>query len=374
MPAWFNWPGDVTFHGLKRHQTQNPLPLGFLFPVSCPPHSRILPPTSLSMLSIVVPVLNEEESLVELHRQIRTATEQARLDTEIIFVDDGSRDGSWNRIAQIAADDPLARGIRFRRNFGKASALTAGLCTCQGELVMIMDADLQDDPAEIPHFLAKLNSGYDVVNGWKERRLDPWHKVYPSKVFNWMVSSMTGLKLHDHNCGIKLFRAEVARELRLYGELHRFIPVLAHARGFRVAEVPVHHRSRQFGHSKYGVKRFLRGFLDLLTVTFLTGYAHRPLHLFGGIGLFFFVLGSLGLCYLSLVWTLMNIFGTWPQSPIGTRPMLLYSIASLLLGAQALSIGILAELIVANASQEGDCYSIRERTPENASTQGPPQA
>lgn len=320
------------------------------------------------MLSIVVPVLNEEESLLELHRQIRQATAKSPFDTEIIFVDDGSRDASWKRIEEIAAADPLARGIRFRRNFGKASALTAGLADIQGDLVMIMDADLQDDPAEIPHFLEKLQSGCDVVNGWKERRLDPWHKVYPSKVFNWMVSSMTGLKLNDHNCGIKLFRAEVARELHLYGELHRFIPVLAHARGFRVTQVPVHHRARQFGHSKYGVKRFLRGFLDLLTVTFLTGYAHRPLHLFGGIGLFFFALGSLGLCYLGLMWLMMNVFHSWPQVPIGTRPLLLYSVAAQLLGAQALSVGILAELIVANTDRDRDSYSIRDQTkkePEN---------
>lgn len=322
------------------------------------------------MLSIVIPVLNEEESLLELHRQIRVATGEARLDTEIIFVDDGSRDASWDRIRQLADSDPQTRGIRLRRNFGKASALTAGLAECRGDLIMIMDADLQDDPAEIPNFLSKLNAGYDVVNGWKERRLDPWHKVYPSKVFNWMVSTMTGLKLNDHNCGIKLFRTQVAQELRLYGELHRFIPVLAHARGFRVTQVPVHHRSRQFGHSKYGVKRFLRGFLDLLTVTFLTGYAHRPLHLFGGIGLFLFVLGSLGLCYLGLIWLMMNVFQSWPQNPIGTRPLLLYSVAAQMLGAQALSVGILAELIVANANREGDSYSIREQTGEEEGDKG----
>jgi len=314
------------------------------------------------MLSIVIPVLNEEESLLELHRQIRDVCQRNGLEAEIIFVDDGSRDGSWSKIQQLAGEDLQTRGIRFRRNFGKASALTAGLAEIRGDRVMIMDADLQDDPAEIPKFLETLQTGYDVVNGWKERRLDPWHKVYPSKVFNWLVSSMTGLKLQDHNCGIKLFRAEVARDLRLYGELHRFIPVLAHSQGYRVTQVAVHHRARQFGHSKYGVKRFLRGFLDLLTVTFLTGYSHRPLHLFGGIGLFFFVLGTLGLCYLGMAWMLMNVFHLWPENPIGTRPLLVYSVAAQLLGAQALSVGILAELIVATTDHQQSSYSIRERT------------
>jgi len=314
------------------------------------------------MLSIVIPVYNEQDSLLELHRQLREVTTARQLEAEIIFVDDGSTDASWAQILQVSKQDSQVRGIRFRRNFGKASALTAGMAEIRGDLVMIMDADLQDDPAEIPNFISMLQTGYDVVNGWKERRLDPWHKVYPSKVFNWMVSSMTGLTLQDHNCGIKLFRAEVARDLRLYGELHRFIPVLAHARGYRVTQVPVHHRAREFGHSKYGMKRFLRGFLDLLTVTFLTGYAHRPLHLFGGVGLFFFVLGTCGLCYLGLAWVMMHLLHFWPANPIGTRPLLLYSVAAQLLGAQALSVGILAELIVANASHDRESYCIRERT------------
>jgi hypothetical protein len=182
---------------------------------------------------------------------------------------------------------------------------------------------------------------------------------------------MTGLRLHDHNCGIKMFRRPVAAELRLYGELHRFIPVLAHARGFRVTELPVNHRPRQFGHSKYGFQRFVRGFLDLLTVTFLTGFRQRPLHLLGGIGLICFGLGTLGLCYLGLLWVLMNVLHVWTPTPIGTRPLLLYSVASLLLGAQALSLGMLAELIVANTGRERDSYSILERTPQHCATGEP---
>jgi glycosyltransferase involved in cell wall biosynthesis len=313
------------------------------------------------MLSIVIPVLNEADSLLELHGQIDSACSANGIDAEIVFVDDGSTDGSWRVISEIAQRDPRVSGIRFRRNFGKAAALTAGLRSISGDLVLTMDADLQDDPAEIPRLLAKLDEGYDVVNGWKERRLDPWHKVYPSKVFNGLVGLLTGLKLHDHNCGLKLFRSEVASEIRLYGEMHRFIPVLAHARGFRVTELPVHHRPRQHGVSKYGVKRFLRGFLDLLTIAFLTGYAQRPQHLLGACGLFSFGLGALGLVYLAGQWLLMHAFGLLEAEPIGNRPLLIYSAALLLLGGQALSLGLLAELIVSLIGREREAYSVRER-------------
>lgn len=312
------------------------------------------------MLSIVVPVLNEVDSLRELHRQIVQSTDAASIEFEVIFVDDGSSDRTWATIESLAQDDLRVRGIRFRRNFGKAAALTAGMETATGELIMTMDADLQDDPAEIPNFLSRLNEGCDFVNGWKERRLDPWHKVYPSKVFNWLVGLLTGLSLHDHNCGFKLMRAEVAREIHLYGEFHRFLPVLAHARGFRVAEIPVHHRAREHGHSKYGVRRFLKGFLDLLTIAFLTSYRHRPQHILGGVGLFFFGLGLLGLAYLGVVWMLTNVFATGDYGPIGSRPLLAYSIAATLLGGQALSLGLLAELIVAHTSRSSETYSVAE--------------
>jgi glycosyltransferase involved in cell wall biosynthesis len=316
----------------------------------------------LPVLSIVIPVLNEADSLLELYRQIDGACSSNAIDAELIFVDDGSTDGSWAVIREIAQRDARVSGIRFRRNFGKAAALTAGLRSIRGDLVLTMDADLQDDPAEIPRLLAKLNEGFDVVNGWKERRLDPWHKVYPSRVFNWMVGALTGLRLHDHNCGLKLFRAEVAREIRLYGERHRFIPVLAHARGFRVTELAVNHRPRQHGVSKYGVRRFLRGFLDLLTIAFLTGFSQRPQHLLGACGLFSFALGALGLIYLAATWVLMHVFKALPAEPIGDRPLLIYSAALLLLGGQALSLGLLAELIVSLAGREEEAFSVRERT------------
>ena len=314
------------------------------------------------MLSILVPVYNEVGSLAELRRQVTAACEDAAIDFELVFVDDGSRDGSWDLIEGLAASDGRVSGVRFRRNFGKAAALTAGMRAASGRVLMMMDADLQDDPAEIPAFLARHAEGFDVVNGWKERRLDPWHKTYPSKVFNGLVGMLTGLKLHDHNCGLKLFTADVASEIRIYGELHRFIAVLAHARGFSVAEQAVNHRPREHGVSKYGVRRFLRGLLDLLTVTFLTGYGQRPQHLLGAVGLASFAFGFLGLGYLACAWVAMNVFGIGDPSPIGGRPLLLYSIAATLLGAQALSLGLLAELVVSYVTRDRDSYSVRERT------------
>ena len=319
------------------------------------------------MLSIIVPVLNEHESLSQLLSEIVRTGERHNVEHEVIFVDDGSRDGSWEAIKQLSEQNDRVSGIRFRRNFGKAAALTAGMRAARGDLILMMDADLQDDPAEIPNFLSKLNEGFDVVNGWKQRRLDPWHKVFPSRVFNWMISRLTGLKLHDHNCGLKLFRADVAREITIYGELHRFIPVLAHARGFRVAEISVHHRERQFGHSKYGVRRFLRGFLDLLTVKFLTGFGQSPQHMLGAIGLMFLGAGFMGLGYLAVLWLLMNLPPLWDGTPliavtpIGSRPLLAYSVAATLLGGQSLSLGLLAELIVSNTVREQSTFSIAER-------------
>ncbi|MEZ6049718.1 MAG: glycosyltransferase family 2 protein, partial [Planctomycetaceae bacterium] len=312
-------------------------------------------------LSIIIPLYNEEESLHELHAEIDAVAKEHDLNLEIIMVDDGSSDRSWQIVEELAAKDERINGIRFRTNFGKAAALIAGMRSASGRILMMMDADLQDDPAEIPRMLELIDQGYDVVNGWKQRRLDPWHKVYPSKVFNWMVSKLNGLDLHDHNCGLKMFRSEVASELRIYGELHRFIAVLAHSRGFKVAELPVHHRSRQFGHSKYGVRRFLRGFLDLLTVKFLTGFGYRPQHMLGAFGLGAFLIGAVGLLYLVGIWILTNIFRL-DFAPIGSRPLLAYSVAFTLLGAQALTLGLLAELIVAYTGRESQTYSIAQRT------------
>jgi glycosyltransferase involved in cell wall biosynthesis len=313
------------------------------------------------MLSIMVPVFNEEESLIRLHEEIVEVCTEEMISYEIIFIDDGSTDSSWKVIREISEKNPQVSAIQFRRNFGKAAALTAAMRSAQGDILMMMDADLQDDPAEIPKFLEKLKEGFDVVNGWKKERHDPWHKVYPSRIYNAMIGRMTGLHLHDHNCGLKVFRAEVAEEIRIYGEMHRFISVLAYSKGFRVTELVVNHRERKFGHSKYGMKRFLRGFLDLLTVTFLTGFRQRPQHLLGAVGLFSFGIGSLGIFYLSMIWIFSNVFGVGDFGPIGSRPMLAYSIAAMLLGAQALSLGLLAELMVAYTGNEADTYSVKER-------------
>jgi dolichol-phosphate mannosyltransferase len=312
------------------------------------------------MISIVIPVYNEKESLPILQAEIDAVGQQSNLELEVLFVDDGSTDGSWEVIRELAKKDERVRGLRFRRNFGKAAALSAGFRHVQGDPVFTLDADLQDDPQAIPLFLVALEKGVDAVSGWKRVRHDPWHKVFPSRVFNFLVSWLTGVWLHDHNCGMKCYRAEIFREVRLYGELHRFIAVLAAARGYKVSEIEIQHRPRRFGHSKYGVRRFVKGFLDLLTVKFLTGFGQRPQHLLGTIGLLSFALGALGMIFLGITW-LINLAqpGTFP--PLHERPLLVYSVAALLLGAQMMSIGFLAELITAYQGQDEHSYSIAER-------------
>jgi dolichol-phosphate mannosyltransferase len=319
------------------------------------------PAEDVGVISLVIPLYNEQDSLAALLSEIETSTRQANLDVEVIFVDDGSRDRSWAIVTELAHQHSWVHGIRFRRNFGKAAALSAGFRAARGDIILTLDADLQDDPAEIPRFLAALTDRYDVVSGWKRTRHDPWHKVFPSRVFNAMVSWLTGVKLHDHNCGMKCYRAEVFREVRLYGELHRFIPVLAAARGFRVSEIEINHRPRKFGSSKYGFRRFAKGFLDLLTVKFLTGFGQRPQHLLGSVGLVCFALGGLGMLYLAVTWV-VRLFDPALFEPLHDRPLLLYSVAALLLGAQMMCIGFLAELITAYQSRDEETYSISEQT------------
>ncbi len=315
------------------------------------------------MLSVVIPVFNEQPSLAELHSQICEVAREQAYQFEVIFVDDGSTDGSWAEIEQLAAEDGRVQGIRFRRNFGKAAALSAGFAGARGEMVMTLDADLQDDPREIPSFLAKMGEQLDVVSGWKQVRRDPWHKVLPSRVFNWMVSRLTGVRLHDHNCGMKCYRREVFDDVRLYGELHRFVPVLAAARGYRVGEIVIQHRPRQHGRSKYGVARFVKGFLDLLTVKFLTGFGQRPQHVLGTVGLAAFFLGVFGMVMLATQWGISRI-GTDPGQYVHLheRPALLYSVALLLLGGQLMSIGFVAELLIAYHDPGVSPYSIAQRT------------
>jgi dolichol-phosphate mannosyltransferase len=319
------------------------------------------------MLSVIIPVLDEAENLPQLLRELDRAAEKHGYDLQTIIVDDGSTDGSWRTICELAANEPRILGIRFRRNFGKAAALSAGFHAAEGEQIVTMDGDLQDDPAEIAALLAKLDDGYDVVSGWKLQRHDPWQKVLPSRVFNWLVSGMTGVHLHDHNCGLKAFRREVMNEIRLYGELHRFVPVLAAAKGFRIGEVVVHHRPRKHGKSKYGLSRLSKGLLDLLTVKFIVGYGQRPQHLLGTVGLAAFLFGGLGMFVLALRWLMSRMNdNALDDVHLHLTASLYYSLGLFIIGAQFMSIGLLGEMIAAYWVRDTETYSIAEHTPPNS--------
>jgi dolichol-phosphate mannosyltransferase len=317
-------------------------------------------PASHPPISIVVPVLNEADTLQELRERIAAVAAQSGLDLEVIFVDDGSTDESWATMRRLANQVPATRAIALRRNFGKAAALAAGFDAARRPLVMTLDADLQDDPKEIPRFLEALDAGLDVVSGWKRVRHDPWHKTAPSRVFNWLVGKLTGVQIHDHNCGFKAYRREIFDEVKLYGELHRFVPVLAAAKGWRVGEIAVEHHARQFGRSKYGAERLVKGFLDLLTIYFLTGYAQRPLHLIGSVGLVCFLLGGGGLVYLTIAWCLTRLVEAWPVLHLHQTAIFYYCIMAILLGAQLLVAGLLAEMLAAVVRPRTVPYSIRE--------------
>lgn len=310
-------------------------------------------------ISLVIPVFDEEESLGVLHAEIVRVVEQLEADAELLFIDDGSRDGSWKKILTLCEQDPRVSAVRFRRNFGKAAALAAGFALARGDVVFTLDADLQDDPSEIPRFLEKLDEGYDLVSGWKRVRHDPWHKTLPSRIFNRMVSSLTDVHLHDHNCGFKCYRDEVLDEIQLYGEFHRFTPVLASAQGFRVSEIEVNHRPRRYGVSKYGWGRLAKGFIDLLTVKFLTSYQYRPQHLLGTVGLGFMTAGILGLLYLMVLWFLTRLGMDF--DPIGTRPLLVFAATAVLLGSQMISMGLLAGMLASRQQHGVEVFSVAER-------------
>jgi dolichol-phosphate mannosyltransferase len=313
------------------------------------------------MLSVVIPVCNEEASLAQLHAELDEVARGHDYDMEIVLVDDGSTDGTWQQIEQLTGLDPRVRGIRLRRNFGKAAALRAAFDTVRGDIVFTLDGDLQDDPAEIPRFLEEMSGEVDLVSGWKKQRHDPWHKVLPSRVFNWLVSRMTGVRLHDHNCGFKCYRREVLADVTLYGEMHRFVPVLAAARGWKIGEIVVNHRPRRHGRSKYGVGRIVRGFLDLLTVYFVTGFGHRPLHFLGAGGLLCFLIGGAGLTILSALWVITRIDPFVGEVHLHEKAVFYYCIVAVLLGAQLMSMGFLAELLTAYFGRDIQPYSIRER-------------
>ncbi len=317
--------------------------------------------------------MDEQESLEQLHTEIGRQCAAASIDYQIVLVDDGSTDDSWLVAQRLVAQDESTEAIRFRRNFGKAAALSAGFAACRCDIVVTMDADLQDDPKEVPRFLQKLDEGYDVVSGWKRVRHDPWHKVIPSRVFNALVSRLTKVKLHDHNCGFKAYRREIFDEVQLYGELHRFVPVLASSRGWRVGEIEVEHHPREFGRSKYGVSRIVKGFLDLLTTYFLTGFSGRPLHLIGSFGLISFAGGGVGMCYLSLMWVISRLNSSGQDDVhLHDTAIFYYCILAVLLGAQLLVAGLLAELIVSRTTGAQLPYSVAERIGGNRSRDSNP--
>jgi len=303
------------------------------------------------VISVVVPVHEEERTVALLFEELQAALDPLDEPWEAVFVDDGSTDGSFAALTRLHNGHENVRVVRLRRNFGKAAALAAGFANAHGDVVVTIDADLQDDPAEIPRLLAKLDEGFDLVSGWKAHRRDPLSRRALSRIFNWVTGRVSGVRLHDLNCGLKAYRADVVQGLRLYGELHRFIPVLAHYGGHRIAELPVNHRPREHGRSRYGVERYLRGFLDLLTVSFIGRYRYRPLHLFGGLGL---VLGTIGFGVLAYL-TVLKIGG----HAIGRRPLLILGVLFMVVGLQFFSLGLISELIT---SQHEERAGPRERT------------
>ena len=288
-------------------------------------------------LSMVIPVKEESENLPDLLKEIVAAMAPTGWEYEVIVVDDGSRDNTWEVLENLSKEYPFMHGYRFQFNCGKADALALGFSKAKGKYVATLDGDLQDDPLEIPKMVAILEEGYDLVSGWKKHRLDPWHKTMPSKLFNLTVSMVCGKRLHDFNCGIKAYRHSVVRYIELYGDYHRFIPVMAKWQGFRITEMPVAHRARVHGVSKYGISRLVSGFLDLVSLMFMRSFSTKPLHFFGLIGLVFMALG-LGVCgYFGYEW--------FQTGAMHVRPLLLAGGFSLVMSVQFFSLGLLAEML-----------------------------
>lgn len=305
-------------------------------------------------LSLVIPVKDEEENLSPLMEEIVAAIAPTGKSFEVIVIDDGSRDRSWKVLRELSTKYDFLRLYRFQFNCGKADALSLGFSKSRGELIATLDGDLQDDPREIPKMMKIIDDGYDLVSGWKVHRHDPWHKTWPSKLFNITVSIICGKRLHDFNCGIKLYRSSVVRFINLYGDFHRFIPVMAKWQGARIAEMPVAHRARIHGASKYGVSRLVSGFLDLLTLLFLNRFATKPLHFFGFLGLVFLLFGMGVFGYFGLQWLQLGA--------LHLRPLIVVGGFSLLMGVQFFSLGFLAELFNRNRKQR---YPIAETVRDN---------
>lgn len=308
------------------------------------------------LISVVIPLYNEEDSIAELYRQLTAALEGYGQPYEVIVVDDGSQDSSFARLQEIYARDKRWRVVRLRRNFGQTAGFAAGFDLARGEVVITLDADLQNDPADIPLLMAKMTEGYDIVSGWRVQRKDMFlSRRLPSLIANRLISKTTGVLLHDYGCSLKAYRREVVKNLRLYGELHRFVPAIASWMGVSIAEVPVNHRARAHGHSKYGISRTFRVMLDLITVYFLLSYSTRPIHVFGGVGLASSGLGVLFGGYLSYVKLILG-------QNIGSRPLLLLSVLLIVVGVQMIAMGLLGELIVRTyyESQNKPIYFVRE--------------
>ncbi len=304
-------------------------------------------------VSVVVPLYNEEESLPELFGAIQKVSGEMKAPFEVIFVDDGSTDGSFKVLQEIHRKAANVKVFRFRRNFGKSAALSKGFAEASGEIVVTMDADLQDDPAEIPGLVKALDDSYDLISGWKRKRFDPLSKTIPSRFFNFVTAKLTRIPIHDFNCGLKAYRKDVIKEINVYGELHRYIPALAHWAGYRVGEKVVQHHARKYGKTKFGLSRFFKGFLDLLTVLFTTRYIRRPLHLFGVWGIVSFFIGAAIDIYLSVEWLLGN-------TSLSNRPLFMVGFLFIIIGVQFVSIGLLGEMIT-RQERTDQRYSIREQ-------------
>jgi glycosyltransferase involved in cell wall biosynthesis len=305
-------------------------------------------------VSVVIPCFNEAGSVAELAGKLVSVLDRIGRTFEILFVDDGSNDGTFDALTKLHESDPRIKVLKFRANFGKSAALQAGFTEAAGDVVITMDADLQDDPDEIPLMLAKIDEGYDLISGWKKVRRDPVEKRVPSKLFNRVTAVLTGVPLHDFNCGFKAYRREVLGEIDLYGEMHRFIPVLAHRKGFRIGEVEVRHHPRAHGKSKFGFERYLRGATDLFTILFLTKYLKRPAHFFGGAGILTSLAGTVIFAYLTALWFLGN-------RPIGNRPLLFLGILLIITGVQLFSLGLIGEMLARAGARHEAGYSVEIR-------------
>jgi glycosyltransferase involved in cell wall biosynthesis len=308
----------------------------------------------------VIPVYTEEKNVEELHEKLIKVLSSLKKKYEIIFVDDGSTDNTFENLLRIHEKDEHVKVIKFRKNFGKATALSVGFNHANGDIVITMDGDLQDDPEEIPNFINKINEDYDLVVGWKFQRKDPITKTLPSKIFNTLTMHLTKVKIHDFNCGFKAYRKEVTENIEIYGELHRYIPALAYWKGYRIAEIKVKHHARKHGKSKYGGSRLVKGFLDLLTVKFLISFTKKPLHLFGTIGLLFLSFGFVIDLYLMILHILF-LFGGPVEWEIRDRPLLLLGILLIVSGIQFISFGLIGEMIASKNQKEDEETIIKKK-------------